>query len=58
MRKYRIIESRLNNDLESIKKEAKEIELESKKVIENNENFLNLIKNYSLEQIIEMNRNK
>lgn len=58
MRKYRIIESRLNNDLESIKKEAKEIELESKKVIENNENFLNLIKKYSLEQIIEMNRNK
>jgi hypothetical protein len=58
MRKYRVMESRLNNDLESIKKEAKEIELESKKVIENNENFLNLIKNYSLEQIIEMNRNK
>lgn len=58
MRKYRIIESRLNNDLESIKLEAKEIELESKKAIENNENFLNLIKNYSLEQIIEMNRNK
>jgi len=58
MRKYKVMESRLNNDLESIKKEAKEIELESKKVIENNENFLNLIKNYSLEQIIEMNRNK
>lgn len=58
MRKYKVMESRLNNDLESIKKEAKEIEFESKKVIENNENFLNLIKNYSLEQIIEMNRNK
>lgn len=58
MRKYRVMESRLNNDLESIKLEAKEIELESKKAIENNENFLNLIKNYSLEQIIEMNRNK
>lgn len=56
MRKYRIIESRLNNDLESIKKEAKEIELESKKVIENNEQFIDLIKNYSLEQIIAMNR--
>ena len=58
MRKYRIIESRLNNDLESIKREAKEIELESKKVIENNEQFIYLIKNYSLDQIIEMNRNK
>lgn len=58
MRKYRVMESRLNNDLESIKLEVKEIELESKKAIENNENFLNLIKNYSLEQIIEMNRNK
>lgn len=58
MRTYRVMESKLNNDLESIKLEAKEIELESKKAIENNENFLNLIKNYSLEQIIEMNRNK
>jgi len=56
MRKYRVMESRLNNDLESIKKEAKEIELESKKVIENNEQFIDLIKNYSLEQIIAMNR--
>ena len=58
MRKYRVMQSRLNTDQESIKLEAKEIELESKKAIENNENFLNLIKNYSLEQIIEMNRNK
>ena len=58
MRKYRVMESRLNNDLESIKLEVKEIELESKKAIENNEKFLDLIKNYSLEQIIEMNRNK
>ena len=56
MRKYRVMESRLNNDLENIKKEAKEIELESKKVIENNEQFIDLIKNYSLEQIIAMNR--
>lgn len=56
MRKYRVMESRLNNDLESIKKEVKEIELESKKVIENNEQFIDSIKNYSLEQIIAMNR--
>ena len=56
MRKYRIMESRLNTDIEQMKKEAKEIELESKKVIENNEQFIDLIKNYSLEQIIAMNR--
>lgn len=56
MRKFRVMESRLNNDLESIKKEAKEIELESKNVVENNEKFVDLIKNYSLEQIMAMNR--
>lgn len=58
MRKYRIMESRLNTDIEQMKKEAKEIEIESKNVVENNEKFMDLIKNYSLEQIIEMNRNK
>lgn len=58
MRKYRIMESRLSNDIENIKKEAKEIEIESKNAVENNEKFMNLIKNYSLEQIMEMNRNK
>lgn len=56
MRKYRIMESRLNTDKEQMKKEAKEIEIESKNVVENNEKFMDLIKNYSLEQIIEMNR--
>lgn len=56
MKKYRVMESRLNNDLESIKKEAKEIELESKTLVENNEKFLDLIKNYSLEQLQEINR--
>jgi hypothetical protein len=56
MRKYRVMESRLNNDLESIKKEAKEIELESKTLVENNEKFLDLIKKYSLEQLQEINR--
>lgn len=35
MRKYRIMESRLNTDIENIKKEAKEIEIESKNVVEN-----------------------
>jgi len=50
------MESRLNNDLESIKKEAKEIELESKTLVENNEKFLDLIKKYSLEQLQEINR--
>lgn len=56
MRKYRIMESRLNTDIEQMKKEAKEIEIESKNVVENNEKFMDLIKNYSLEQIIAMNR--
>lgn len=56
MKKYRIMESRLSDDIENIKKEAKEIEIESKNVVENNEKFVDLIKNYSLEQIMAMNR--
>ena len=56
MRKYRVMESRLNNDIEKMKENVKELEIKAKNVVENNEQFIDLIKNYSLEQIIAMNR--
>lgn len=58
MRKYRIMEERLNDDIERMKENVKELEIEAKNIVENNEHFIELIKNNSLEQIIAMNRNK
>ena len=58
MRKYRVMESLLNNNIENIKKEVKELEIESKNIIENNENVLDLIKNCSFEQLMELNKNR
>lgn len=56
MRKYRHMEERLNDDIEKMKENVKELEIKAKNVVENNEQFIDLIKNYSLEQIIAMNR--
>lgn len=56
MRKYRIMEQRLNDDIQKMKENVKELEIEAKTIVENNEQFIDLIKNYSLEQIIAMNR--
>lgn len=56
MRKYRIMEQRLNDDIQKMKENVKELEIETKTIVENNEQFIDLIKNYSLEQIIAMNR--
>lgn len=56
MRKYRRMEERLNDDIEKMKENVKELEIKAKNVVENNEQFIDLIKNYSLEQIISMNR--
>lgn len=56
MRKYRRMEERLNDDIEKMKENVKELEIKAKNVVENNEQFIDLIKNYSLEQIIAMNR--
>ena len=56
MRIYRRMEERLNDDIEKMKENVKELEIKAKNVVENNEQFIDLIKNYSLEQIIALNR--
>lgn len=58
MRKYRALESRLKKDLDEVKENINKLDQETKKVIGINEEIIDLIKNCSLEQIIEMNRNK
>ena len=57
MRKYRLMEEGLNKSFKNIKDEVREIEKESK-IIEENERFLNMIKNYSFEQLMELNKNR
>ena len=58
MKKYRIMEERLKRDLDEVKKNVEQLDQETKKVIGINENVLELIKNCSLEQIQEMNKNR
>lgn len=56
MRKYRIMEERLNKDLNEIKENVAKLDQETKKVLGINEEVLELIKNCSLEQLQEINR--
>jgi hypothetical protein len=56
MRKYRLVEERLNKDLNEIKENVEKLDQETKKVIGINENILELIKNCSLEQLQEINK--
>lgn len=56
MRKYRLVEERLNKDLNEIKENVEKLDQETKKVLGVNENILELIKNCSLEQLQEMNK--
>lgn len=58
MRKYRLVEERLNKDLNEIKENVEKLDQETKKILGVNENILELIKNYSLEQLQEMNKNR
>ena len=58
MKKYRILEFKLKKDLDEVKENINKLDQETKKVIGINEEIIDLIKNCSLEQIIEMNRNK
>lgn len=58
MKKYRIMEERLKRDLDEVKKNVEQLDQETKKVIGINENVLELIKNCSLEQLQEMNKNR
>ena len=57
MRKYRLMEEGLNKSFKNVKDEVREIEKESK-IIEENERFLDMIKNYSFEQLMELNKNR
>lgn len=56
MRKYRIMEERLKNDLDEVKKNVEQLDQETKKVLGVNEEILELIKNCSLEQLQEINK--
>ena len=58
MRKYRLVEERLNKDLNEIKENVEKLDQETKKVLGVNENILELIKNCSLEQLQEMNKKR
>lgn len=58
MRKYRLVEERLNKDINEIKENVAKLDQETKRILGINETTLDLIKNCSLEEIIEMNKNK
>lgn len=56
MRKYRILESKLKKDLDEVKENINKLDQETKKVLGVNEEIIDLIKNCSLDQLIEMNK--
>lgn len=56
MRKYRLVEERLNKDLNEIKENVAKLDQETKRILGINETTLELIKNCSFEQLQEMNR--
>lgn len=58
MRKYRILESKLKKDLDEVKENINKLDQETKKVLGVNEEIIDLIKNCSLDQLIEMNKNR
>lgn len=58
MKKYRIMEERLKRDIDEVKKNVEQLDQETKKAIGINEEALELIKNCSLEQLQEINKNR
>ena len=56
MRKYRLVEERLNKDINEIKENVAKLDQETKRILGINEKALELIKNCSLEQLQEINR--
>lgn len=58
MRKYRLVEERLSKDLNEIKENVAKLDQETKNILGINEKTLDLIKNCSLEQLQEMNKNR
>jgi len=58
MRKYRVVEERLSKDIAEIKENVAKLDQETKNILSINEKILDLIKNCSLEQLQEMNKNR
>lgn len=58
MRKYRVVEERLSKDIAEIKENVAKLDQETKNILNINEKTLDLIKNCSLEQLQEMNKNR
>ena len=58
MRKYRVVEERLSKDIAEIKENVAKLYQETKNILSINEKTLDLIKNCSLEQLQEMNKNR
>lgn len=58
MRKYGLVEERLSKDIAEIKENVAKLDQETKNILGINEKTLDLIKNCSLEQLQEMNKNR
>lgn len=58
MRKYRVVEERLSKDIAEMKENVTKLDQETKNILSINEKTLDLIKNCSLEQLQEMNKNR
>lgn len=58
MRKYRVVEERLSKDIAEIKENVAKLDQETKNILSINEKTLDLIRNCSLEQLQEMNKNR
>ena len=58
MRKYRLMEEKIKKDLDEVKENVKQLDQETIRNIGINEKALELIKNCSLEQLQEMNKNR
>lgn len=56
MRKYRLVEERLNKDINEIKENVAKLDQETKRILGINERTIELIKNCSFEQLQEINR--
>lgn len=58
MRKYRLMEEKIKKDLDEVKRDVEKLDQETKRVLGINEETLDLIRNCSLEQLQEMNKNR
>lgn len=58
MIKYRLLEEKINKDLNEVKENINKLDQETKEFLGINEETLDLIRNCSLEQLMEMNKNR